>query len=282
MKNAHILLAQTAPALGNVERNLEQHLAILKRAAKERADLVVFPELSLTGYFLNDLTDDVAMAPTHPAVLKIVKASKGRAAVFGFVERAPDHRVYNSTAYAEDGKILHIHRKVHLPTYGIFDDARYLAAGSTFRAFDAKFGRVGVLICEDAWHLASSYLLFLQNVDLIVCVSASPGRGLTERGDVSASRSWEAILEAQAALFQTFVIYCNRTGVEDGVTFFGGSRVIDPFGNVLARAAELEEGVASATLEDEALRRARVFAPMRRDERPELVLRELRRIVEEA
>jgi predicted amidohydrolase len=280
MRDVQIQLAQTSPALGDLEANLEQHLAAIEGARAAGAELLVFPELSLTGYFLNDLTDEVAVPRDGKLVKKIVAAAKDLAVGFGFAERARDHRVYNAFAYAEKGEILHVHRKVHLPTYGIFDDARYFAAGSAFEAFETSFGKVGVLICEDAWHLASSYLLFLQDADLILCPSASPGRGLDERGEVSSLRAWESILEAFCQLFQTYVAYCNRVGVEDGMSFFGGTRIYDPFGAVVARVDGLDPGTASARLEDAALRRARLFAPMRRDERPEVVLRQLRRIVE--
>src|SRR5262245_7147514 len=281
MRDLTIDLAQTSPTLGDVRRNLDQHLDAITAARKQRAKLVVFPELSLTGYFLNDLTEEVAVPLDHAVIKRIVAASRETAVAFGFVERARDHRVYNAYAYAEGGRIAHVHRKVYLPTYGIFDDGRYLAAGSRFDAFDASFGRVGILICEDAWHLASSYLLFLQDVDVILCPSASPGRGVTEKGEVSSLRAWESVLEAQASMFQVFVAYCNRVGVEDGITFFGGSRVLDPFGAVIAKIDGLEAGHAAAKLEEGALRRARLFAPMRRDEKPEIVLRQLRKIVEE-
>jgi predicted amidohydrolase len=279
MNDTTLYLAQTSPVLGDVKINLERHLTILEDAKKRGAGLCVFPELSLTGYFLNDLTDELAMAANAPAVRQLVDATRGTAALFGFVERAPDHRVYNASAYAENGKLLHIHRKVYLPTYGIFDDGRYFAPGTRFAAFDSAIGRVGILICEDAWHLASSYLLFLQNVDLIVVPSASPGRGQNERGEVSSLRAWEATTEAMSQLFQTYIAYCNRVGVEDGLCFFGGSRVLDPFGTVVAKIDGLDEGSEIVKLDNGALRRARLFAPMRRDEKPDIVLRELERIV---
>jgi predicted amidohydrolase len=279
MRDLRIHLAQTSPALGDLRRNLEQHLDALRSARKAKAGLVVFPELSLTGYFLNDLTDDVALASDDPMLRRLIAASKGIAAVFGYVERSRDHRLYNAAAFVENGRLLHVHRKVYLPTYGIFAESRYIAPGDRFVAFDASFGRIGILTCEDAWHLATSYLLFLQDVDLLVCPSASPGRGLTEKGQVSSLRAWESILEALAGLYQVYVAYCNRVGVEDGMTFFGGSRVVDPFGTVIALLEGLGPGLAAAALEDASLRRARLFAPLRRDERPHLVLRELRRIL---
>jgi predicted amidohydrolase len=283
LRSVRVCLAQTSPALGDLDRNIQDHLNVYEKAARDGAGLVVFPELSLSGYYLHDLTDDVAMHLDDPRLQKVVAATKrgGAATVFGFVERTRDHRLYNSAAFAEKGSLVHVHRKVHLPTYGIFDEGRYVASGDGFYAFDASFGRVGILICEDAWHLASSYLLFLQNVDVLVCISNSPGRGLTERGDVSATRSWDAILEAVSNLFQTYVIYCNRVGVEDGITFFGGSSVYDPFGTAIARIDGYDPGTASVEIAGGALRRARLFAPMRRDEKPELILRQLQQIVGE-
>jgi predicted amidohydrolase len=279
MRDFNLYIAQTSPALGDVEANLERHLAVIADAKQRGADLCVFPELSLTGYFLNDLTDEVAIAPDGPAVQRLLEASRGLSLIFGFVERAAGHRVYNSAGYAENGQLLHVHRKVYLPTYGIFDDGRYFAPGTRVEAFDTALGRAGILICEDAWHLASSYLLFLQDADFIVVPSASPGRGLNERGEVSSQRAWESVLEAMSQMFQTYVVYCNRAGVEDGISFFGGSRAIDPFGSTIAQIDGLDAGSAMAKLDDAALRRARLFAPMRRDEKPELVLRQLKRIV---
>lgn len=280
--SASVRLVQTAPALGDVARNLEEHHSIIKLAKKDNVRLVVFPELSLTGYFLNDLTEDVAMRRDDERLLDFASATDGIATVVGFVERTRDHRVYNSAAMIENGKIIHIHRKVYLPTYGIFDEGRYVAPGESFEAFETSLGRVGILICEDAWHLASSYLLFLQNVDLMICISASPGRGITQKGEVSSVRAWDAVLEGLSGMFQTYVIYCNRVGVEDGICFFGGSRVFDPFGTVVAKVDGLESAVANATITGGALRRARLFAPMRRDEKPELVLRQLRKILGES
>jgi predicted amidohydrolase len=279
MNDATLYLAQVSPALGDVDVNVGKHLTALEDARKRGASLCVFPELSLTGYFLNDLTDDVALTPGAPAIQKILTATRGLAATFGFVERAADHRLYNACAYVEDGRIVHVHRKVYLPTYGIFDDGRYFAAGTRVDAFDTALGRVGILTCEDAWHLSSSYLLFLQNADLILVPSASPGRGQNEQGEVSSLRAWESVTEAMAQLFQTYVVYCNRVGVEDGMSFFGGSRVLDPFGTVVAKIDGLDEGAATAKLDNGTVRRARLFAPMRRDEKPELVLRQLARIV---
>lgn len=282
LADTSVFIAQTSPALGDVRKNLEEHLRLVQTARKSGARVIVFPELSLTGYFLNDLADEVAMSPDDPVLAELAAASRDISILAGYVSRSRDHRIYNSAGFFENGALVHEHRKVYLPTYGIFDDGRYFAAGNRFDAFTCSFGRAGILVCEDAWHLGSSYLLFLQNVDVIFCISASPGRGVTQGGEVSSTRSWDSVLEALSGLYQTYVVYCSRTGVEDGITFFGGSRVLDPFGTILTSVPGLDPGASMCNITNGALRRARLFAPMRRDERPDIVLQHLKRITEEA
>lgn len=294
MKNFSVSLAQINPALGDIEKNLKTHLEFIAKAKKQGADLVVFPELSLTGYFLRDLTQEVALAIDAPAIHKLVAASKGISIVFGFVEESADHRFYNSAIFAEDGKILNKHRKVYLPTYGIFEDARYFAPGESFRSFSSKHGKFGILICEDLWHLSASYLYFLQGVDAMICLSSSPGRGIAEDGaEVQTARAWGSLLVAQSTFFNTYSIFCNRVGFEDGVMFWGGSRMLSPFGHAIAQAkgldaqvvrgklpkfsAEMVKGEAQAS----ALRRSRIFTPLLRDEKPRLMIEEIRRILDE-
>lgn len=298
MKDFRVALAQINPALGNVEKNLAAHLSFINKARKQGADLVVFPELSLTGYFLRDLTQECALSENDPAIAKILAASRSMAIVFGFVEESPDHRFYNTAIWAEDGKILHKHRKVYLPTYGIFEEARYFAPGESFRAFDSKFGRFGILVCEDLWHLSSSYLYFLQGVDAMVCISSSPGRGIAGEGaQVQTAKAWGSLLVAQSTFFNVYSIFCNRVGFEDGVLFWGGSRVLSPFGRPIVqakgldeqlvrgkmpRASSLERGeMAAGTAEVSALRRSRIFTPLLRDEKTRLVYEQMRHILDE-
>jgi len=146
-------MAQIAPVLAHRERNLALHLEQIEAARRQGADLVVFPELSLTGYFVRDMVPDVAIRAASPAIGRLMEAAGPTALVVGFVEESAQHRFYNSALLAEEGRIVHVHRKVYLPTYGLFDEQRYFAAGERIEAFDtARFGRVGLLICEDFWH----------------------------------------------------------------------------------------------------------------------------------
>ncbi|HED65462.1 MAG TPA: hypothetical protein ENJ09_07890 [Planctomycetes bacterium] len=272
LKNLRVLLAQTNPRLGDVGHNLEEHLSILRQAREARADLAIFPELSLTGYFLKDQTFEVAMEPGDPTLARIAEASRDASVIAGFVERDRGGRLYNALGFFEGGELRAVHRKVHLVSYGMFDETRDFAAGDSFRAFEGEKARIGPLLCEDMWHLPSAYLHFLDEVDVISCSSASPARGVEAGGQGLASeRSWELILRAQALLLRTFVVYVDRVGWEDGIGFGGGSCVVGPTGDVLLRMDALEPGTAIFELDGNELRRARFETPLRRDERPSVL-----------
>jgi predicted amidohydrolase len=277
--DCRIVLAQTEPTLGNVAQNLEAHLTEIDAAVASKADIVQFPELSLTGYFLKDQTADVALPLDAPELNELASRSRDISIAVGFVELGRDGRTYNSVAFFEDGEILEVHRKVHLVSYGMFDEGRDFACGERFSAFESKHGRFGILICEDMWHVASSYLHFLANVDAILVSSAGPGRGVTEDAPLLRStRVWNTLQDALALLFQTWVVYVNRVGCEDGVLFAGGSRVVDPMGRAVTMIDGFDAGRTEARLTSEALRHARTATPLRRDEKPWIVARELARL----
>ena len=277
-----VSLAQIAPTLGNVRRNLEKHLAWMEEAAQD-SELIVFPELSLTGYILWDQVPDVALRaddPEDPVLGALLQATRalGIDAVVGFVEEDVRHRFFVAAAYMHDGRILHIHRKVYLPTYGLFQEGRDLAHGDKIRAFDAPWGRTGMLICEDFWHASPPYILWLDGADVLIHHSASPGRGLTGKGKLDSSRFVEEVNQTYAALFTTFVLHCNRAGVEDGINFWGGSAIYGPDGGLIAQAPYFQEDRLHAVLDLRDVRRVRQRLPLLRDERIELTRRELDRI----
>ncbi len=271
-----IALAQFYPRLGDVAANLAAHLTTIEGAAAARAGLVVFPELSLTGYFLKDQVPEVALTIDSSEVGALRDASRegGIDIVAGLILESDEHRFHNAALYISGGDVVHVHRKVYLPTYGLFDEQRYVAAGDRFRAFDAPLGaradhrwRAGILICEDLWHPSAPALLARQGVDLIICPSASPGRGQLQGEAVGTASSYDVMTRTYAQLFTTYVLYCNRSGFEDGVGFWGGSRVVDPVGAVVAEVRGAQESVLLHSLERSAIRRARVAYPLLRDER---------------
>ncbi len=278
MEKFTVGIAQICPALGDLDRNLALHDKIVREATRQKVDLLLFPELSLTGYFLKDVVPSVALTPRDPRLDVLREASRGMAIVVGLVEESADHRFFNTAAYFDDGKLHHLHRKFYLPTYGLFDEKRYFAHGETVRAFDTRFGRMALTICEDLWHPAVPYLAALDGAQTILCISASPGRGLQAERTFANAAAWEHLNRTYAQLFTCFLCYCNRVGYEDGTCFWGGSEVIGPTGEVLLKAPQLEELLVHATIDLREVRRERIANPLLRDERLDLTVRELQRI----
>jgi predicted amidohydrolase len=271
-----VALAQLYPRLGDVPANLAAHLTAIIDASANGAGLVVFPELSLTGYFLKDQVPEVAMRLASPEIDALRAASMvGRIdIVAGLILESDAHQFYNASVYISGGDIVHVHRKVYLPTYGLFDEQRYVSAGDRFRSFDVALGgrtehrwRAGILICEDLWHPTAASLLARQGLDLLICPSASPGRGVLQGEGVGTAGSYDVMTRTYAQLFTTYVLYCNRSGFEDGVGFWGGSRVVDPAGVVSASLDGAHDAVLMHALDRSAVRRARVAYPLLRDER---------------
>ena len=274
-------LAQINTRLGVPQANLAKHLEMIEQARQSSVDLLVFPELSLTGYVLQDLASAVAHHPSmeDPIFSPLLEASRELDLVVGFVDEDERHRFFIAAAYLSGGQVVHIHHKVYLPTYGLFDEGRFFAWGDSVRAFDTRFGRLGILICEDFWHASPPYLLWLDGADLLLLTSASPGRGLTPEPVLESTRWVEHINQAYASLFTTFVVHANRTGYEDGLNFWGGSTIFDPNGEMLARAPYHEEALIVQQIDLNQLHRTRARLPLLRDERTALVMREMGRIL---
>jgi len=271
-------LAQMDCTLGDRQANLERHQRWVEKARQAGVQLLVFPELSLTGYFLKDLVPEIAITLEGPQMKEILGLSKDLDLVVSAVIEEPDHRYFNASLYLSNGELAHLHRKVYLPTYGMFDEQRYLAPGDRFRSFKTPFGRAGILICEDIWHLSSAYILSLEGVDLIICPSASPGRGVTTDERLGTAESYNLVCRTYAQFLTTFFLYCNRVGYEDGANFWGGSMVIAPNGDIVAQEEDADEALVTATLELGEVRRQRLANPLLRDERVELTINELRRV----
>jgi predicted amidohydrolase len=277
----NLSLAQFNTKLGEVEANLVTHLSLIEEAKDRGADLLVFPELSLTGYALQDLAVSTAIRPDQddPVFNELLAASQGIDLMVGFVHEDRRHRFYIASAYLAEGEIVHIHNKVYLPTYGMFDEGRFFAWGDSARAFDTRFGRVGMLICEDFWHASLPYVLWLDGADILLFQSASPGRGLTDDSRLSSSSWVEHTNRAYAGLFTNFVAHANRVGFEDGLNFWGGSTIFDPNGDLVVRAPDFEEALTLAEIDLNQLHRTRARLPLLRDERTNLVQGELERIL---
>ena len=278
MHTIKIALGQVSPKLGDVRANATVHLDHVQQARQAGANLIVFPELGLTGYWLKDITLDAARTLDHPDIRTLVDASRDIDIVFSFVEETIDHRFYTSSVYASQGRVMHVHRKVYLPTYGLFEEGRHFARGNDVEAFTSSGFRAGMMICEDAWHPSVPYLLSLSGVDLMIIPSAGPGRALSGDPNSGSQQFWERLVRTYAQLFTCYVIFVNRTGFEDGVFFFGHSLAAGPQGDLIGGLPTHEAGLAFVDVDLASLRKVRFRTPLLRDENPYLTERILARI----
>ena len=289
MRRRVLALAQIAPVLGDVAQNLALHEVKIAESKAAGADLVIFPELSLTGYQLQDLAPEVAMRRTDPRLQSLAKlTSGGSSAVVSFVESTDDHRLFAAAALLEAGEVRHVARKCYLPTYGLFDERRFLAAGDAIRATRAALGGsaagdvgIGIGVCEDFWHPTLPAILAQDGAELLINVAAGPARGASVDADqgLGSAASWGTLLRATAALTTSYVAFTNRVGVDESLIFWGGSRVIGPDGVVIAEAPLFEEALLLAEIDLDEVARARSALPLLRDERLELTRREFDRII---
>lgn len=284
MQSIRIALGQIAPRLGALDANLARHRELIGEARAKGADLVVFPELGLTGYQLQDLAAEVAMRLDDPRLSALAATTADVSVVVSFVEESADHRLFIAAALIEDREIRHVHRKLFLPTYGLFDERRFFAAGDVLRATPSRLGPgIGLAVCEDFWHLGVPQLLALDGAQILINVSSSPGRDLAATNEVGlgTATSWQTLIRTYAQLTTSFVVFCNRVGVDESISFWGGSEVIAPSGAPVFSAPLYDQGLFVCDINAGDVRRERVALPVLRDERPELQLRELNRVVAE-
>jgi predicted amidohydrolase len=289
MRRRVLALAQIAPVLGDLAQNLALHEVKIAESKAAGADLAIFPELSLSGYQLQDLAPEVAMRRTDPRLQSLAKrTSDGPSAVVSFVESTDDHRLFAAAALLEAGEVRHVARKCYLPTYGLFDERRFLAAGDAIRATRAALGGsaagdvgIGIGVCEDFWHPTLPAILAQDGAELLINVAAGPARGASVDADqgLGSAASWGTLLRATAALTTSYVAFTNRVGVDESLIFWGGSRVIGPDGVVIAEAPLFEEALLLAEIDLDEVARARSALPLLRDERLELTRREFDRII---
>ncbi|MBS3818205.1 nitrilase [bacterium] len=274
-----VALAQISPSLGDLENNVDRHIYFIRKAKKNKADLLVFPELSLTGYTLQDLVEETALNPHQSSLFDRLKTeSQGLSLVFGFVEEKEKGIFYNSAAFLENGKILHIHRKVFPPTFGMFEEKKFFGEGKNFHSFPTPLGKAGMMICRDFLHYGASYLLFAGGAEIIIVLSAAPGRGFDSREGFASSEMWELMGQTISRFSTSFLFYCNRVGFEDGKSFAGGSFIYNPGGELLVKAPYAQENFLLREVNLQEIRRYRKKNPFKREDKPSLILQQLQRI----
>lgn len=275
-------VAQVTSVIGDIEKNIKHHLKFCEEAIKNHAALIVFPELSLTGYSLKDLNFVISLELVRTNLLDELKdKSKKISIVCGLVEEDDDYAIYNSGIFISEGEIKFTHRKMYPPTYGLFEEFRYFSRGTECKAHQTKFGKVGLLVCEDLWHLSLPYTVTMDGAQIIIGIAASPTRLAV---NYEKFKNYEVNSEqhrAYARILSSYFIFSNRVGFEDGINFWGGSEIVDPFGNVIAAAKLFDEDIIYADINFEEVRRARHQARHFLDEDLDLTIRNLKKIQKE-
>lgn len=273
-----IAAAQINCRLADIEANLQKHYALIEEAISQKCNLIQFPELSLTGYSLKDAVFDTALMDSDAKWDKLKELSKHISIAVGGVELNKRFEIYNTLFYFEDGALLSKHRKVYLPTYGLFEEKRYFSAGNRFRAFDTKWGRMGLLICEDMWHPTSGVILAQDGASILLVSSAGISRGMASESRPENVQDWEALNRSLSIQTTSYMTFANRVGVEDGLTFWGGSELIDPYGRRLGKADYFKEVLLVGEIDFLKLKHARINTTLLSDEKLTVVIDELNRI----
>ncbi|MDQ3486083.1 MAG: amidohydrolase [Actinomycetota bacterium] len=277
-----ISIAQLAPTLGDIEGNLRRASEVVAAAAADGSDLVVFPELFVTGYTIGEVDEDLSMRADDPRLLRMAReAGDDMGVVIGFVEAAAlSPHTYNSMAYCVGGQLAHVHRKVHLPAYRPFEERNHFTPGPTLRAFQGPTAtRLAVLLCSDAWQPHLAFLAIQDGAQVLLVPAASSQSTFPERYD--SHQYWHDITRFYGRMFQVFVVFVNRVGSEGQFKFWGGSHVVDPWGNQVAEAVRHEEQVLTVDLDLGDVRRRRREVPLVKDARLGLVEREVHRLLDE-
>jgi NAD+ synthetase len=272
-----LAIAQVRPHKGAYAENLRRFGDVFRAAAASAAppELIVAPETALTGYFVEGAVRELAMpAERLFADLAAQHEESGAGPVdvaLGFYE-LHDNRLFNSALYASlggsDAGIRHVHRKIFLPTYGVFDEERFVEPGRSMEAFDTRWGRAAIAICEDAWHSFVPMLGALDGAQLIIVPSASPARGIqpdADPGRPSSLSRWERIIQDIAGEHGVYVALAQLVGFEGGKAFPGGSVLAGPDGNMVVRGPVFEEALIHCELDFDEITRARADAPLLSD-----------------
>ncbi len=293
-----VAVFQTAPALLDVPANLEEVIAKIHHGREKGAQLCVFPELALTGYFVGDRYHEAALRLDSQEIQRLAAATKGTAAVVGFIEESPSMNFYNSALVAVDGQIAFANRKLNLPNYGVFGERKLFAPGKQVQVFRLHDMTLAVFICNDVWHPSIPYLGVCQKADVFVTVLNSAEQSMGE--EFSNRESWEIINKFYSRVFGIYNIAANRVGTEgcgpretasgDGIVppgendgtgyrFWGGSEVINPYGQEEAKAALYEPDEIFAEISRELRRKKKIHLPYLRSDDPHFTHRELHRIL---
>jgi predicted amidohydrolase len=299
------VIYQTYPVLFDVKRNLEDVIQKIHQGRDQEAQLIVFPELALTGYFVGQRYHELALRMDSTEIQELASATKGTAAVVGFIEESPSMNFYNSALVAVDGEILYAYRKLNLPNYGVFEERKFFSHGKQVPVFKLHGFTIAVFICNDLWHPSLPYLGVVQKADIFVTIfNSSQGSMGTEFSNIE---SWGVINKFYSRIFGIYNICANRVGEEawkenvsmlavetanlsaaeraarqpqkEAFHFWGGSEIVNPFGLQIAQAALYDQDMISGEISRDLLRQKRILLPYLRGDDPFFTHRELQRIL---
>lgn len=270
--------AQFASVCGDIDANIEIHLDWIARGRSEKLDLLVMPEMSLTGHYGTDNLLQSAMTFSDPRLLRLAKEARGMTVVVGVIEEGLAAQFYNTAAMLKDGKVVHLHRKVNLANYGKLDESKHFATGRFVETYSFdKDWRAGLLICADLWNPALTHLAFLRGATLMITPVSSGIDAVAKEFNNPAG--WALAMRFYSMVYGSPSIMVNRTGTEKELKFWGGSRIVDPFGSEVAVAGSGEE-LITAKLDFDQVRKARYQLPTVRDSNIALVHLETSRLIE--
>lgn len=299
-----VAVYQTSPVLLDLKTNLDDIMEKIEEGRSKGAGLIVFPELALTGYFVGQRFHEVALRLDSNEIKRLVAATKGTAAVIGFIEESPSMNFYNSAIVAEDGRLLFSYRKLNLPNYGVFEERKLFASGKQVPIFKLNDFNIAVFICNDLWHPSLPYLGVTQKADIFITIFNSSQGSMGE--EFSNIESWTIVNSFYSRIFGVYNICANRVGEEsfmdrraaesrlpEGISesddiqdeniktyrFWGGSEILNPFGKYLANAALYKEDAIFADIKKDILRKKKILLPYLRNDDPYFTHRELQRIL---
>jgi len=300
-----VVIYQTSPVLFDLQANLDDMITKIHRGREQGARLIVFPELALTGYFVGQRYHELALRLDSKEIQELVSATKGTAAVVGFIEESPSMNFYNSALVAVDGSLLFAYRKLNLPNYGVFEERKLFSSGKRIPVFKLHEFTIAVFICNDLWHPSLPYLGVVQKADVFITLfNSSQGSMGTEFSNIE---SWKVINKFYSRIFGIYNICANRVGEEawkenvsmlavetaqigasekgvrapqkETFNFWGGSEIVNPFGQQIAKAALYEQDEISGQISRDLLRQKRILLPYLRGDDPYFTHRELQRIL---
>lgn len=294
-----VCIYQTEPVFLDVQANLDDTIDKIQMAKNQGADLVVFPELSLTGYFVRERYHQVALRIDSPEIKRLVQSTRGTAAVVGFIEESQAMNFYNSALVAVDGTILFAYRKLNLPNYGVFEERKIFSGGKHIRVFKHKGLTIAPFICNDLWHPSLPYLGVTQKADIFITMFNSSRGSMGD--EFSNIESWNIINRFYSRVFGVYNLCANRVGCEifenlragndepsvtqaSGVDdnpfrFWGGSEIINPFGQAIVTAALFDPDMIVADISRDLIRKKKILLPYLRNDDPYFTHRELGRIL---